>query len=136
MKSHTKHRACPTCCPDGGAIFRPSYDVTNEWVCANCSLAVMIQTRRPQVGGPKQKRVVARIRAQLAKRFVVEDADPDGYWAGRGIVALYARPHSVWANDGQLIYVGSRGSVKLTACDDGTIRRGRDAIVWLGIIAL
>jgi hypothetical protein len=136
MKSQTKRRACPTCCPDGGAIFRPSYDVVNEWVCANCALAMVIKARKPQVGGPKQKRVVDRIRAQLAKRFEVEDADPDHYWSSRGIVALYARPKSVWASDGQLIYVGVRGSVKLTACDDGTIRRGFDALTWLSILAL
>lgn len=129
----TRIRSCPTCCPTGGAYFYRTYEAADEWECSNCGHTVVIKPRRSHVGTPSQDRVVARLRDQLAKRFEVSDGDDDGYWAGKGVVVVYAKAKQ-WFDDSLIIYVGPRGSLRVVDCGKGEPeRKGRDATIWINI---
>jgi hypothetical protein len=133
MTTTKKTRACPNCCPEGGACFYRTYASENEWECANCGHTVVIKPRAKKVGGAKQTRVVERIRGQLAKRFEVSDCDKRGFWAERGVVVIYAKAKQ-WFDDSMIIYVGPRGSLRVVDCRAGEKeRKGRDAATWIHI---
>jgi hypothetical protein len=93
----------------------------------------VIPPRKPKVGGPKQTRVAERLRNQLERRFEVSDCDEDGFWAERGVLAIYAKAKQ-WFDDSLIIYVGPRGSLRVVDCGKGEPeRKGRDAIIWINI---
>lgn len=130
-------RKCPTCCPDvAAAVFDRTFGGENEYACNNCGHRVTIARRPRKVGGAKQVRAVKSIREMLSERFEVTEPDAHrGFWAERGTVMLWASPKSSF-DDYMTIYVGPRGAVKVaTHGRRNKERTGRDAWIWLGVVA-
>jgi hypothetical protein len=111
----TKCAACISCCPDGGAIFRATWDNNDNkvWKCCNCHAVLPRRNNKTKSDKPtdSQQRTLDLLMARTRGNGIIERSE----MIGRDLfISIKDRRSNVFLDEEYVGTIGPRGACKIT----------------------